>query len=56
MPTLSQLSSRVNARLCDSHITVIPSLRQSVTQRYSPGMTTYGYIRTSRQRIQRPRQ
>ena len=42
----------VNARLRDCHITDIPPLREAVTYRYSPGMTTYGYIRTSRQRIQ----
>ena len=50
LPRTSRCS--VNARLCDCHITDIFPLHQAVTYRYSPGMTTYGYIRTSRQRIQ----
>ena len=37
-----------NAPLHDCHITDTFPLHKAVTQRYSPGMTTYGYIRTSR--------
>ena len=41
-----------NAPLRDCHIPVIRPLRHSVASKHSPGMTTYGYIRTSRQRPQ----
>ena len=51
-PSSPPRERHANAPLRDCHISDTFTLRQPITYRYSPGMTTYGYIRTSRQRIQ----